>query len=886
MTKEKLLNIYDKIYYYLRKFIYILLPIITCVIFLIICKEHSLYPYGNKSVAWCDMNQQVIPLLSDFKDVLEGKQGFTYNLANAGGMSLFGVFFFFLSSPFSFLVVFVEKSDLTAFMNLLIMFKLMVASLTMALYLSKKYKNINVIFIICLSLLYAFSVYSLMYYQNIIWLDIVYLFPLLMMSIDTLLEKDNFIFYMIMITSIVIINYYLSYMVIIFTILYFALNLYVKRKESDIKKKAQLFVVGSLIGALISMISIVPSFIQYLSSARGTSIIESLKNSWFIVHYQTSLPLLFGSVSLLPFLLKKDIDSSRKIKYLLLALLCIPILIDPINKMWHIGSYQSFPCRFAFMNTFLILDIVANNLDEANNEKLKWNHLLGIAIAGFVLISLSNFSQDYIIKKLYDMDQFASTLWGDTTSFEAIARYYCIVLIVAFAIFALYKFKLLDRRLISLAMVGLTLIEINFSSSIYLSVTGRADTNYQEIYSLEDTIQDDSFYRVKMDEKLFDVNALGANNFNTLGHYTSLTDEDYMYTMKSLGYSSYWMEVGPYGGSSFTDAVLLNKYTLHRGRNSDALYYSDNYYFSENKVLPFGLITTSDLSQLETLTIDQRPLMQEQLYDGLFNDNTDLHTLYQPSSFNNVTYIEENNRIKLSTYSSGTITYYVDIKGEQTLYFEAFDVYSNSLEEKINESMTISCNGVKAYSYPNKNKNGTVYLGKFKDQRVLVQISLNQSIELSSFNVFSIDEELLTKQIKNAKNATLEVSSNSIKGSYYSEEEAYLFLPLSFFDGVNAKINNKKVDVLKVFSTFMAIKLNKGENIIKITYSQPGLTIGIISTLIGGALLTLYLIFKKKIIENKKINNICYYLSLSIGTITFVVIYIMPLIINISNQIK
>ena len=46
-----------------------------------------------------------------------------------------------------------------------------------------------------------------------------------------------------------------------------------------------------------------------------------------------------------------------------------------------------------------------------------------------------------------------------------------------------------------------------------------------------------------MDKKYFDVNMVGALGYNSLSHYASFTNESYMFTMKKLGYSSYWMEV-------------------------------------------------------------------------------------------------------------------------------------------------------------------------------------------------------------------------------------------------------------------------------------------------------------------------------------------------------
>ena len=58
--------------------------------------SYELFPFGNNTLSWCDMDQQVIPLLMDFKDILEGKSSFFLNLQIAGGMNIWGVFLFFL----------------------------------------------------------------------------------------------------------------------------------------------------------------------------------------------------------------------------------------------------------------------------------------------------------------------------------------------------------------------------------------------------------------------------------------------------------------------------------------------------------------------------------------------------------------------------------------------------------------------------------------------------------------------------------------------------------------------------------------------------------------------------------------------------------------------
>ena len=73
-------------------------PLLTLAVMLYVFKNYNMYPFGQGSIAWCDMNQQGIPLLMDFKDMLSGKDNLFFSMNNAGGMSFWGVFCFFLSN--------------------------------------------------------------------------------------------------------------------------------------------------------------------------------------------------------------------------------------------------------------------------------------------------------------------------------------------------------------------------------------------------------------------------------------------------------------------------------------------------------------------------------------------------------------------------------------------------------------------------------------------------------------------------------------------------------------------------------------------------------------------------------------------------------------------
>lgn len=73
----------------------------------------------------------------------------------------------------------------------------------------------------------------MLYYQNNIWLDMMYLFPLLMVAFRELFEKKRIIPYTVMLTLMMIVNYYISYMIVVFILLFMALCCWRYRKEEN-----------------------------------------------------------------------------------------------------------------------------------------------------------------------------------------------------------------------------------------------------------------------------------------------------------------------------------------------------------------------------------------------------------------------------------------------------------------------------------------------------------------------------------------------------------------------------------------------------------------------------------------------------------------------------
>ena len=210
---------------------YLLPPLVVLGFLSAVFACYGLFPFGGNTLSWCDMDQQVLPLLMDWKDILEGNGSLFLNLQNAGGMNFWGVFLFFLSSPFSFLVAFVEKSDFWYFANLLVAMKMAVCSVTAAVFFRKRFPALDWPAGVMLSVMYACSGYALLYYQNVVWLDVMYLFPLFLLALLRLAEREKPLAYILALSAMLTVHFYLSYMLVIFLILASGIWLFTLPKE-------------------------------------------------------------------------------------------------------------------------------------------------------------------------------------------------------------------------------------------------------------------------------------------------------------------------------------------------------------------------------------------------------------------------------------------------------------------------------------------------------------------------------------------------------------------------------------------------------------------------------------------------------------------------------
>ncbi|MGN0594389.1 MAG: YfhO family protein [Hominimerdicola sp.] len=862
--------------------------------------KNGLFPFGIGTVAWCDMSQQVIPLLCDLKDILSGKDGMFLNFQNAGGTNFWGVFFFFLSSPFSLLVAFVDKADMVYFVNILTVLKLMTASATSMVYFRNCQKKLKWYYAVILSTAYGLCGYAMLFYQNNIWLDMMYIFPLLLVSFKYLMEKRKVMPYVAVMTAFVVVNYYISYMIVLFVLLSMALFCWRYRKEEKYHQVPVLFIEGSVMAALLSAVVWLPSLIQYLSSGRTRSIIENLQDCNFITNYQTTIPMLLATTVVFVIIAVCTMDGKPRNKkintyLIMLFLTLVPIFVEPINVMWHTGSYMSFPARYGFIAIYLAIAVAGLYLSDDEHRKITeqkhCDHWLVFIICAVGVYYYSTLSIGLVDSNLTAISNYVSNLWGNDTSFKLILAIAVSCAFVFGTIFLFYKKGLLSGKVMAIFMCAIVGAEGISSINIYMTSADSKNPNrtqiYQNVMDLSDKIEDDGFYRVGTSSKLFDMNLVGAMGYNSISHYTSLTSKDYMFAMKKLGYSSYWMEVGANGGTELTDALLSMKYEITGESDAENVVYSnDDYSIKESEFyIPLGLVVEGDFSKYQNLDLYERSDIQELLYENLLGGDKDdpIITKYYYVSQNAESFGGQAATYKFDPKENdGVLSYVIKVDGRQSLYFDCFDQLTTNLSEPINNSFEVIVNGLTIQSkYPSSANNGLLKLGEFENETVTVTVRVNKKVTCSSFGVFGLDLDKLSEAIDNVKSLNLTENSGEISGTYNAKsgEKCVLFVP--YQDGISVKVNGDKVEYSKCFGDFITFDLSEGENRIEITSTPKGFIAGVIITILGAGLIAVYLIFGSKIKRSEIICQAFSVMLMGIGVILILVIYIAPMVINL-----
>lgn len=277
-----------------ENYIYLLSFILTIALMMTIYIVLKIFPFGNREIVTSDMYLQYVSFFGKLKDILSGDASLTYSFSKSIGGNSVGLFAYYMASPFNLILALFPKKFIGEVILIITLLKLGFSGLTCSLYLSKTYKKHD-LSVVIFSLCYAFMAYNINFQLNIMWLDGVLLLPLIMLGIDKLINENKYGLYIITLFFAIFSNYYIGYMICIFSVLYFIYKTILNNKLNV--RKIGLFISSSLIAGMLSAVLIVPTLLSLRSGKAEFKLFEALPEI-ILKPYEFIAKLFIGNYSL------------------------------------------------------------------------------------------------------------------------------------------------------------------------------------------------------------------------------------------------------------------------------------------------------------------------------------------------------------------------------------------------------------------------------------------------------------------------------------------------------------------------------------------------------------------------------------------------------------
>ncbi len=227
-------------------------------------------PFGNSSILTVDLGQQYVDFFAYFRStLLHHFDTFFYSFSKDLGGDMIGIFAYYLMSPLNLLILFFPGKSLTSGILILLILKYGLSGLSFAWLLTKT-KLQKGIRVLGFSTAYALMGWMIANQLNVIWLDVLILLPLVVWGLIKLVNENKPWTYIIWFTVLLIDNYYMAWMVALFTIMFMIWQLSSQHYGWHTSWHRFLKYIGSsILSALLASFLLIPTFYS-LTQTKGT----------------------------------------------------------------------------------------------------------------------------------------------------------------------------------------------------------------------------------------------------------------------------------------------------------------------------------------------------------------------------------------------------------------------------------------------------------------------------------------------------------------------------------------------------------------------------------------------------------------------------------------
>lgn len=795
------------------------LPFLICVI---ICIGNGVYPFGDNCILHIDMYHQYCPFFTEFLNKLQTGGSLQYSWNLGLGSDFVSLYAYYLASPLNFLILLCPKSHVIEFMTLLIILKISTSGLTFFLYIRHHYKLIGkdgrmhknqMIPALVFSTAYALSGFVAAYSWDIMWMDCIALFPLIMIGLERLVQEKKAGLYYITLALCIFCNYYISIMICIFLVFVFALLFFSQKKG----KGGAILRFGwySLLAGASSAILLLPEIavLSVSGSAEGGfpktaefyfNILAELGRGAAVTSVYTGndhWPNLYaGAFSLFLvwiYVLNRRISWKEKVpRIAMLVFFLVSFAENQLDYIWHGMHFpQALPGRQSFLYSFVLL-----SMGFAAVRKRKGTRIWHIAVAAIVSMALL----------------LVAGWYGDETVTEPVSLVITALFICVYAVaFVLTKITGKKKRqvftefavFVAVAELAINMAVTGFGTTSRVAYTEK-QSDYEKLLEMakEDNEETGSgFYRVE------DTGRKTKNDDSLYGYASATIFSSLMNLDVSHLFQSLFMEGGKnfycYNGATPLSSSLFSvKYMLSDNALEESPYRTlvggsgKSFLYRNNFSLPLGFVMDEQAIADWNVSTADRMASLNSFASALGAEGQMLYP---------ATYVTDANA------------------GDTTINIAEDGYYYADYESCTSDTLTVNRSDGWTKQYSKTSHRYLIELGECKagDE---IHI-LNSNMESIEFEVYQLNEKVVQQAFDalNAQTMQLtDMTDRKIEGKIQVQNAGRLVLSVPADEGWTLYVDGKETEIEPLADALVGVHLEKGSHTIKLCYTTPGVKAG------------------------------------------------------------
>ncbi|GHP12891.1 membrane protein [Lentilactobacillus fungorum] len=833
-------------------------------------------PFGNSSILTVDMGQQYIDFFAHYRDtLLHNPNGFIYSFANALGGGMIGTWSYYLMSPLNLLILLFPLAKMPSAIAIISLLKYGLSGLSFGYFLiqSKKYISWS---IVGFATAYALMGWMIANQFNTLWIDAAIILPIIFLGFQKLLRDQSSVLYVVALTAMFIINYYMGWMIAMFLTAYMVIYGIARAYPVEISAYGHIifkWIKASVLSAMLSAWLLIPTFFSLLAGKTHYT-----RNQFQIRFEYNPLDMLgkffngsvdfkqlpsgtanifVGSIVVVLFIYYFFIPTIKKnIRFAnlgLTAFMIFSMVFQPLDLLWHgwqLPVWYTF--RFSYLFSFLMIITAFSAFLHILSEGLDYKRFLitlGLIILGVAYVGL--------FKKHFEYLKADNFIWGSV---------FLVISIGVIIACAIYKKSLLLSVAVFAVMAGE--MGLNMVTSLnnldYLKssdYTTYAQMLRKEVNQVKK--RDKGFYRIGTTFARTKNDAFTAD-YNGGSIFSSTLEADTSQFFKHIGQPNGDSFVLYSNGTMFTDSLLGMKYYMNQqipennpnkkrqkepvpaltrkpDLNSYELLSQDKLIgtYQNPYALPLGFLTPKSGMNNDKIASD--PIeYQNELAHRL---DPNIKRLYEPTTYSHIQY---NNIYKISKLNNAILK-----KNMMELSYIILTIpvqkdtsYYMTLGTNFNKGqISISVDGQNQTQFTPSERTIIANIGNEQiDGNINVQIFVNASSTLlHDFRLYKVHNSKIAKFSNDMKKNPYKITQwneRSMTGTVnVKSNQQALTTTIPYSKGWHAKVDGKAVTPKKWENMFLYVPMTKGHHTVKLSFWPEGLTTGIILGLIGWALI-------------------------------------------------